>query len=64
MFPKIKVMALKDQQNQIFTEAEIQNFAGFFNAIKKVHTRLIREGYTIKDGKIIKPPINKSEILW
>lgn len=56
-------MELKDQQNQIFTEAEIQNFAGFFNAIKKVHTRLIREGYTIKDGKIIKPPINKTVIL-
>lgn len=53
-------MELKNQQNQIFTEEQIQNFAGFFNSIKKVHTRLIREGYIIKNGEVVKPSINKS----
>jgi len=53
-------MEKQDHQNDIFTIEQIQNFAGFFNAIKKVHTRLIREGYTIKNGKIIRPTINKT----
>lgn len=45
-----------NQQNQIFTDNQIENFVGLYNALKKVHIRLVREGYTIKDGKIIPPP--------
>jgi hypothetical protein len=43
------------KKDDIFTDKEIENFAGFFNALKKVHVRLIKEGYKIKDGKIIPP---------
>jgi hypothetical protein len=41
------------KNNDIFTNKQIENFAGFFNALKKVHVRLVKEGYKIKDGKII-----------
>lgn len=46
------------KKEYIFTEKEIENFAGFYNALKQVHVRLIKEGYKIKDGKITPP--NKS----
>ena len=49
-------MEAKDQQNQIFTDSQIQNFAGFYNALKKVHNRLIKEGYLVKNKQIL-PPI-------
>lgn len=54
-------MALKNQQNYIFTDEQIKNFEGFYIAIKKVHCRLIEEGYTIIDDKIIKPQ-NKTRL--
>lgn len=48
-------MAAENQQNYIFTNEEIKNFEGLYIAIKKVHCRLMEEGYTIIDGKIIEP---------
>jgi predicted Zn-dependent protease len=48
-------MENKNQQNQIFTDDQIQDFAGFFNSVRKVHYRLISEGYSIEDGQITKP---------
>lgn len=30
-------------QKYIFTNEEINNFAGFYNSLRKVHNRLIRE---------------------
>ncbi|MDD3434885.1 MAG: hypothetical protein PHY76_00030 [Patescibacteria group bacterium] len=47
-----------ETNNFIFSQAEIDNFSGFYAALKTVHDRLIREGYTIKDGQIF-PPIRK-----
>ena len=49
-------------QNQIFSNGQIQNFVGFYAAIKKVHSRLISEGYTIKDGQIFPPKIENKEL--
>jgi len=46
------------KNDDIFTGKEIEDFAGFFNALKKVHIRLIKEGYKIKDGKITPPGKN------
>jgi hypothetical protein len=51
-------MPENNQQNSIFSPEQINNFAGFYNALVKVHNRLIKEGYIIKDGQII-PPQNK-----
>jgi len=49
-------------QNQIFTDSQIQNFVGFYSAIKRVHLRLIGEGYIIKDGQISPPKIEHKEL--
>jgi hypothetical protein len=43
------------QQNQIFTKEQILNFAGFYNALKKVHNRLVSEGYICRNGELISP---------
>lgn len=46
-----------DQKNdvELFTPKQMENFVGFFDALKTVHSRLIKEGYQIEDGKIIPP---------
>jgi hypothetical protein len=47
-----------ETNNFIFSQAEIDNFSGFYAALKTVYDRLIREGYVIKDGQIF-PPTRK-----
>ncbi len=47
-----------NQQNNKFTPEQIKNFVGLYLVIKKVHTRLINEGYKIKTEKIIPPKKN------
>jgi hypothetical protein len=39
----------------ILTPETIQIFTGFAATLKKIHVRLIAEGYTITEGKIYKP---------
>ncbi|PIR05507.1 hypothetical protein COV56_02715 [Candidatus Kuenenbacteria bacterium CG11_big_fil_rev_8_21_14_0_20_37_9] len=46
------------QQNFIFSEEQISNFVGFGNTLKKIHKRLVSEGYKIKNGEIIPPQKN------
>jgi len=53
-------MPKNHQQNLIFSPEQINNFAGFYNALKTVHDRLIAEGYIIKPGQIIPPKQTKS----
>lgn len=43
------------KKKYIFTEKEIENFAGFYNVFKQILVRLIKEGYKIEDGKIFPP---------
>ena len=43
------------KKEYIFTDKEIENFAGFYNPLKQIHIRLIKEGYKIENGKIIPP---------
>ncbi len=50
---------MKKIENNMFTDKEIEKFVGFYNAFKQVHIRLIKEGYIIKNGKIIPPKITK-----
>lgn len=42
-----------------FNKEEIQNFSAFSNTLKRIHIRLVSEGYTIKDGLILKPEADK-----
>jgi hypothetical protein len=46
------------KNKNIFTNVEIANFVGLCNVLKKVHDRLLIEGYKIQGDKILSP-INK-----
>jgi len=43
----------KNQQNYNFTKTAIENFAGFYNALKKVADRLVSEGCVLENGRLI-----------
>ena len=43
------------KNNINFSEQQITNFVSFGYALKKIHNRLIGEGYIIKNNKIIPP---------
>lgn len=48
-------MNQQTQQNRLFTESQIDQFAGFFNTLQKIHKRLFASGYTIENGQLIPP---------
>jgi hypothetical protein len=54
-------MTQENQQNDIFTDKQISNFVDFSNTLKRIHTRLINQGYRIKDNQIIPPEDKNSE---
>jgi len=41
-------------QNAVFSDKEITNFIAFSCTLKRIHTRLIKEGYIIRSGQILK----------
>lgn len=47
--------ANSEGQDHIFTNEQKDVFLGFFDALRRVHNRLISEGYVVKDGEIIPP---------
>jgi hypothetical protein len=47
------------ENSSIFSQTAIDNFVAFSSTLKRIHNRLISEGYTIKDGKITKPEVDK-----
>lgn len=51
-------MIISTEKSAIFSDQGIQNIAAFSSTLKKIHIRLISEGYTIKDGKIYRPMKN------
>jgi len=44
-------------EKRIFTDEGIKNISRFQDVLKRIHIRLISEGYVIKDGKIEKPKV-------
>ena len=44
-------------EKRIFTDEGIKNISRFQDTLKRIHIRLISEGYAIKDGKIEKPKV-------
>lgn len=40
------------EKSRIFSDQGIKNIAVFSDVLKRIHIRLIHEGYVIKDGKI------------
>ena len=49
---------MTNNTKKIFTEEEMKNLVGFYNVLRKVHIRLIKEGYKIENGKIIPPKLS------
>jgi hypothetical protein len=51
-----------------FSEKEIRSFVELGNILRKIHVRLLMEGYKIEDGTITKPDKNlmlkKSESIY
>lgn len=46
--------------NVILSNEQIRDVVAFSETIRKIHARLIAQGYLIKNGKII-PPMKKSD---
>ena len=46
------------KSNKIFTSSETENIVSFYATLKRIHERLISQGYIIENGKII-PPTSK-----
>jgi hypothetical protein len=47
------------EDNQVFSQEQIDSFAGLYHALKRIHFRLEAEGYVIQNGKIVLPPNKK-----
>ena len=43
-------------KGQLFSEEAMENIVGLYDALLRVHCRLMREGWTKVDGKLIPPP--------
>lgn len=48
-------MPEKAPENEVFSQREIHSLKEFSNTLKRIHIRLVSEGYTLKNGKIHKP---------
>jgi len=40
-----------DFQKQIFREKQINNFASLYDTLKRIHSRLIQEGYIVDPSR-------------
>jgi hypothetical protein len=38
-----------------FTDAQIEGYLRLFAILKRIHIRLLQEGYTMEDGKLYPP---------
>jgi hypothetical protein len=52
------VKEAQDKTRRIFNEEEMRNIAAYFNTLKRIHIRLLIEGYRIVDGEIVRPRQN------
>ena len=56
---KIRLYKFADRPSIEMTEDVLQGLTEFGLVLKKIHMRLISEGYTIENGKIIPPKEEK-----
>lgn len=48
-------MDANSEKARIFSDQGIINIVAFSETLKKIHIRLIRDGYVVKYGKVYKP---------
>ena len=41
----------EEKRERIFTDAQIESFAAYGDILRRIHERLVREGYFLSDGK-------------
>jgi hypothetical protein len=44
-----------DQTAPVLTEPATQNVAAYIDTLKRIHVRLVIEGYRIVDGEVVPP---------
>jgi hypothetical protein len=49
-----------DHENKAFSQDEIDNFITFSSVLRRIHNRLVSEGYVVKDGQIVKMEVDGS----
>lgn len=52
---------MKGRKSIKFTDEQVEQIAGFLDVLKRIHIRLMAEGYTLKDGKFVKPTDERAE---
>ena len=52
---------MQNQEKLEFNDEAVKSIAAFQNVLKRIHIRLISEGYVIKNGLITKPKIDFSK---
>ena len=50
-------MESSDLKKDNFNDKEINALVAFEDILRRIHDRLIKQGYTIKDGQIIEPKL-------
>jgi len=45
----------QDQQPPIFTDQGMRDIAAYLDTLKRIHIRLMIEGYRIVDGRLVRP---------
>ncbi|TSC85100.1 MAG: hypothetical protein G01um101413_484 [Parcubacteria group bacterium Gr01-1014_13] len=57
-------MLENNKGQSVFSNEVIVNFTVFYNSLLTVRNRLLREGYSIENGKIFKPAGNFDKICY
>lgn len=52
------------ENKSIFSQEGIDNFVAFSSTLKRIHNRLISEGYIIEEGKITKCEVDKKDLEY
>ncbi len=47
---------MENDKNEIFSEEAMENIVGLYDVLLRVHCRLMSEGWTKVDGKLVPPP--------
>jgi hypothetical protein len=49
-------MLSKTTKTGIFIDSEVKNIASYLAVLKKIHTRMLIEGYTFENGNVSNDP--------
>jgi phosphopantetheinyl transferase len=62
-WPQLNNMSTEKQQSNSIKEAVLKNYGGLYSALKRVHIRLVHEGYRFEKGRILPPLIRSTFVI-